>query len=92
MSAIHPLRAGLVLGAVIGLWHLVWSLLVAIGWAQPVIDFVFWMHFLKPAYMVQPFNAATAVILVAVTALVGFVIGVVFGAIWNWIAQFRSKA
>jgi hypothetical protein len=37
MSTIHPIRAGLVLGAVIGLWHLAWSLLVAVGWAQPVI-------------------------------------------------------
>ena len=30
MTTISPIKSGLVLGAVIGLWHLVWSLMVAI--------------------------------------------------------------
>jgi MFS superfamily sulfate permease-like transporter len=50
------------------------------------------MHFIKPVYVVQPFNAMTAVILVLVTALVGFVTGAVFGAIWNWIARSRTNS
>ena len=81
---ISPIKAGLVLGAVIGLWHLTWSLQVASGWAQPFIDFVFWMHFVKPVYVVEPFNLGTATILVAVTAAMGFVIGCVFAVLWNW--------
>ena len=81
---ISPIKAGLVLGAVIGLWHLTWSLLVASGWAPPFIDFVFWIHFIKPVYVVEPFNLGTATILVAVTAAMGFVIGCVFAVLWNW--------
>jgi hypothetical protein len=84
-SAIDPVRTGLALGALIGLWHLSWSILVAFGLAQPFIDFVFWMHFLKPPYVVQPFNFATAAILLVVTLSLGFVIGSIFAVLWNWI-------
>jgi len=84
MSArINVGKAGLVLGAVIGGWHLCWSALVALRWAQPVIDFVFWMHFIKPVYAVEPFEMARAAILLIVTAGVGFLLGSVFALIWN---------
>ena len=84
MTMINPIKGGLVLGAVIGLWHLTWSILVASGWAQPVIDFVFWMHFIKPIYVIQPFNLGTATVLFVVTAVIGFVVGSVFAIVWNW--------
>ena len=83
VTRLDPNRAGLVLAAVIGGWHLLWSLLVAFGWAQPVIDFVFWMHFIKPVYVVEPFTAGKASILIAVTALVGYGTGGFFGIVWN---------
>jgi MFS superfamily sulfate permease-like transporter len=85
MSTVNPLRIGLVLGAVIGLWHLSWSVLVAFGLAQPFIDFIFWMHFIKPVYVIQAFDPITAAILVVVTAVMGFVIGAIFGVLWNWL-------
>ena len=84
-STIDPFRSGFVLGAVVGLWHLSWSLLVAFGWAQPFIDFIFWMHFIKPVYVVQDFTSTTAVILVVLTTLMGFVVGWIFGTLWNWL-------
>ena len=82
-TQINARKAGLVLSAVFGGWHLCWSLLVALGWAQPVINFVFWMHFIKPIYVIEPFEFVRAVILIAVTGGVGFVIGWVFALIWN---------
>ena len=76
-------KTGLVLGLVLGGWHLCWSILVALGWAQPVIDFVFWIHFIKPIYVIEPFEIARAAILIVVTTGIGFVIGLVFASIWN---------
>ena len=76
-------NTGLVLGALFGGWHLCWSILVALGWAQPVIDFVFWMHFIKPIYVIEPFEIVRAAILIIVTTGIGFVIGAVFALIWN---------
>jgi hypothetical protein len=84
---LNPFRTGVALGAFLGLWHLIWSGLVALGWAQPVIDFVLWMHFLRLTVATAPFDASVATMLVAVTAAVGFVMGSVFASIWNWVQQ-----
>ncbi len=82
-AQINVRKAGLVLGFVLGGWHLCWSILVALSWAQSVIDFVFWMHFIKPIYVIEPFEVARATILIVVTAGVGFVIGSAFALVWN---------
>jgi hypothetical protein len=37
---VNPNKIGLVIGALLGGWHLIWSLVVLIGWAQPIIDFI----------------------------------------------------
>jgi hypothetical protein len=84
-TGINPIKAGWALGTLLGLWHLTWSALVAVGWAQAVIDFVFWMHFIKPVYVIEAFDPAVALVLVIVTSSVGFVIGAVLGLLWNWI-------
>ncbi len=83
MKAIDPLKAGLALGGVLGGFHLCWSLLVATGWAQALMDFIFWVHFIKPVYTVEPFSAGIAAMLVMVTSFVGFLLAFVFGLLWN---------
>lgn len=78
-----PVRAGLVVGAFLGLWHAGWSAFVAGGIAKALIDFILRLHFLHLSVDVMPFNLATAVTLVAITSAVGFVIGLVFALVWN---------
>lgn len=89
--AISPVRSGIALGGIIALWHLVWSVLVAVGVAQAVLDFILWAHFLKVPVTLAPFSALTAVVLVAVTFVVGFLLGSVFAALWNWLHQERGE-
>ncbi len=85
MGTISPNKVGLALGALIGGWHVVWAFLVAVGWAQWVLNFVLWMHFLKLPYTVEPFSPGVSGILVLVTATVGYAFGYIFGVLWNWI-------
>ena len=83
MRAIDPFKAGMVLGALMGCWHFLWGVLVAVGAAQTLIDFVLWMHFIKPIYVVAPFNFWTAAVLIVATTIVGFALAFVFGLLWN---------
>jgi hypothetical protein len=83
MQNINLHKAGLTFGALIGSWHLLWALMVTLGFAQPIINFVLWMHFIKPLYVISPFNIGTAIALVAITSLVGYAMGLIFAIIWN---------
>jgi hypothetical protein len=87
MRAFNPYRTAFVLAMLVGGWHLLWSALVLLGWAQVVIDFIFWMHFLKPIYVVEPFAIGRCLILVTVTAGVGAAVGYSFALLWNGIHE-----
>lgn len=74
---------GLAFGGMLGLWHFIWAVLVALGLAQPLLDTIFRLHMIQPPYAVLPFSASSAVGLVAMTFIVGYVIGWLFGVLWN---------
>jgi hypothetical protein len=79
----NPNKVGLVIAALIGGWHLIWSLLVLIGWAQPILDFIFWAHMIKPVYVVKLFDPLAAITLIMITAVIGYIFGSVGAVIWN---------
>jgi hypothetical protein len=79
----NPNRVGLVFGALIGGWHVCWSLLVLLGWAQPIIDFIFWAHMIRAIYVVKAFDPLAAGTLIIVAAVSGYVFGYIGAVIWN---------
>ena len=83
MKNLEPHKVGVALGLFIGFWHLVWSILVLLGLAQPLINFIFWAHFFQSPFTVAPFEFERAIILVVVVSLVGYIAGSVFATIWN---------
>ena len=88
---INPNKVGLVVGAVIGGWHVIWALLVLLGWAQLLIDFIFWAHMIQPVYIIKAFEFRAALTLLTVTFLIGYAFGF-FGAIlWNKLHQTHEE-
>ena len=83
MVTMRPDRTALIVALLVGGWHLLWSVLVAVGWAQPLIDFIFWIHFIRPVYVIESFNIGIALLLITVAAGIGYAIGWSFAVLWN---------
>lgn len=79
--------AGMVVGSLFGIMHAVWTLLVASGFAQTYLNWIFGLHFLSNPFIVAPFDFGTAALLVIVTSLIGYVVGWVLAVLWNMTAK-----
>ena len=80
---LNPSKVALTFGALLGGWHLVWSILVALGLAQGLLDFIFGLHMIANTYQVTGFDITKAGMLVVITLLVGYGVGYVFANVWN---------
>jgi hypothetical protein len=87
MNALNPMKTGIVVALLLGGWHAIWSIFVAIGIAQWVIDFVFWIHFIGPVFKIEAFDPVRMLTLLAVTSALGFVIGYVLALLWNGVQK-----
>jgi len=83
MRYLNPMKTALAVGVFLGGWHVIWALLVALNWGQPLYDFILWAHMIHLQLTIGPFELVAAATLVAVTFAVGCVIGYVFAIIWN---------
>jgi hypothetical protein len=79
----NPNKVGLVFAAIIGGWHICWAVLVLLGWAQRIIDFVFWAHMIQPVYVIKAFDPVAAITLIVITGVTGYVFGYAGAMVWN---------
>lgn len=87
MLTINLLKSGIIVGFFVGFWHFLWSLLVGIGIAQALLDWIYGLHFLNNPFQVSPFNLLTAIFLIIVTSIIGFIGGYFFAFLWNKFAR-----
>lgn len=83
MNKLNAHKTGLAFGGLLGIWHVIWATLIATGAAKGMMDWIFSLHFLRIQYEIMPFSFATAAVLVIVTSLFGYILGCVFGWLWN---------
>ena len=84
---INALRLGLIFGLFVAIMHIAWAALVALGWAQHLMDFVFWAHFIAPPLHIEPFAWSRAAILIGAAFVVGTMFGFIGGSLWNWLSK-----
>ncbi|OGG39663.1 hypothetical protein A2118_03180 [Candidatus Kaiserbacteria bacterium GWA2_50_9] len=85
MNHLNPKKVGLAVGKFLGGVHLVWAVLVALGWAQALVNFSQWAHMVSVPVVVEPFNLTAAITVILVATAVGFVLGYAFAHIWNYL-------
>lgn len=83
MYIFNPHKTGLVTGVFVGGIHLGWSLLVFLGWAQPLINFIFRLHMLKPLFVVDDFSFVLSLGLILFTSVIGYLLGYLSATVWN---------
>ncbi len=83
MTKSLPHTLGLTLGTTQAVLHLVWSLFVAVGWAGSFMSTVYRLHMVDPSIRILPFDLVSSVMLIVVTALVGYAVGWLLGTFWN---------
>ena len=91
MRRFNPAKAAISVGAVFGVWHLMWVTLVATGVARPILDLILKLHFLEVDYTLAPFVASTAITLVGLTFAIGAVLGLIFALVWNWLSGVETQ-
>ena len=83
MKAQSEQKVALVFGLFISGAHLLWSILILLGLAQPLLNFVFWVHMLENPFQVTGFSLTQSVTLIIVTFFVGYLAGWIFSWLWN---------
>lgn len=87
---LSPVKTGLALGKLMAGVHLVWVIVVALGWAQTLINFVLWAHMVETNIVIREFDFSAAVAIVVTTGVLGFVLGYAYSKIYNWLHRNRA--
>jgi len=80
---ISPSKTALTFGILLGGFHFMWAILIAFGWAQAIMDFIFWAHMISLPFVVKPFDATATVTLIIVTSIIGAIFGYFMAIVWN---------
>lgn len=84
MNKVNAHKVGLAFGGLLGIWHTAWVLMVFTGMAKGFMDWIFSLHFLNFQFSIAPFSFGNAIMLIIVTSIFGYILGGVFGWLWNF--------
>jgi hypothetical protein len=83
MNHLNPSKTARALGAFFAVVHVIWSVIVALGLAQTLINFKLWAHMLTAPVVVNPFDLSAAITVIIAAAITGYIVGYIFATVWN---------
>ena len=83
MGDLSKNKVGMTVGIYVAVWHALWSLLVGVGVAQEMLDWVLPLHFVGLAVPITAFSWINALILTIAAFIGGYLMGWLFAALWN---------
>ena len=87
MTKLNPQKTALGVGMFAATIKVIWSILVALGWAGPFLNWVLQIHFINETKTIAAFDIVTAITMIVVTFIVGGLFGFLFANVWNRVAQ-----
>ena len=80
----NPNKIGFTLGSLAALVHLVWAIIVKLGFGSNVLGGIMRLHFISCPAAITPFSIGTAIFLVILTFIGGYVLGWLFATFYNY--------
>ncbi len=91
MNHAHSHKVGLAVGGTVAILHVVWSLFVFTGFAPAFLKWIWGLHFVSMNVTIAPFSFATALTLVVVTGIIGYIAGYIAGELWGCAGKGKGK-
>ena len=76
-------KVGLTVGVFVAIFHALWAVLVALGFAQTLINWVLPLHFVDMLVSVIAFTWVNALLITVMSFVGGYIMGWIFAALWN---------
>ena len=67
----------------LGGFHLLWSVLVFLVWAQPLVNFSMWAHMIQSGPVFGPFDVVAALTVIVIASVIGYCVGYILATVWN---------
>lgn len=81
--ALNANKTGLTVGLITAGIHAIWSIIVALGFGQSVVDWAMSLHFLQSMYTLTDFRLRIALLLVLAAFAGGYGFGWLFAIVYN---------
>lgn len=89
MKELDPKKVALLFGIMAGGVHVVWSILVLIGLAEPLLNLILWLHMLSIPHQITGFNVTQSLLLIGITFIIGYAAGFMAATVWNKVNRIK---